>query len=145
MHAGLFVNSLKEPFHSAGLTISLNGDLDDFKVLGSNSDTNRALRCQSELPSTDVTQFTQICLVGDGSSPISCKFKGPKTIQHAGTVIRGWSGTRDVKGGRRVHYLRKRIQTPEEGYFNCNFGGSDLNDPSGLYILYPSEYYSHFC
>ena len=111
----------------------------DFEVLDSNSDTNRALRCLSELPSTTASKFTQICLVGDGSSPISCNFKGAKTIQHAGTVIRGWSGTRAVEGGRRVHYLRRRIKTPEEGYFNCNFRGSDLNDPSGLYILYPSE------
>ena len=40
----------------------------------------------------------------------------------------------------RVHYIWRREQTPEEGYFSCYNFGTDPNDPAGLYILYPSEW-----
>ncbi|CAI8001006.1 hypothetical protein GBAR_LOCUS3094, partial [Geodia barretti] len=37
---------------------------------------------------------------------------------------------------RRVHYLWRRSETPEEGYINCYFR-LDTNDVVGLYVLYP--------
>ena len=97
-----------------------------------------SLRAVSELPVT-VVQFSNAWLIGDGTSPISCCFGGVGHISHYGGPIRGWDTRREEENGRRVHYLRRRQQIPEEGYYSCALV-VDINSPRGVYILYPSEW-----
>ena len=108
-----------------------------------------SLRAESELPVADVV-FSQACIIGDGTSAIDCMFDGDGHIPHFGASTRGWDTRREEENGRRVHYLRRREQTPEEGYYSCDLE-RDINNPVGVYILYPSEwpslmiYYSERC
>ena len=142
---------------SPGADLSLNGQpitnsdmarisVYDFQVATSETDTSLALRCEFERTDLDnFFRFTYMCLVGDGFSPIMCSnINNPETIHPAmDRITRGWGNNRAVEDGHRVHYLRRREQTPEEGYFSChNFGTDTNNDPVGLYILYPSEWSS---
>ena len=137
---------------TAGATISLNGEpvpnnnisrksVYDFEFVNSNGDTNRAMRCQSELSSSVVPEPTHVCLVGGGDSPVVCNAVSMNTIEWRGDgVTRGWSAMRMANvGGSRVHYVWRRWETPEEGYLNCYFR-LDNNELVGLYILYPSEW-----
>ena len=113
----------------------------DFEFVNSN-DSNRALRCQSELSVSEVPESTHACHVGGGDSPVICnaRSKDTHTIdwRNNGGITRGWSGRRANEGSHRVHYLWRRRETPEEGYFNCYYR-LDTNELVGLYVLYPSE------
>ena len=98
--------------------------------------------CMSEKTIFDGIREANIsCLAGGGDSPISCAVGDPESIDHSSAIIRGWSGRRGDYNSRRVFYLRKRRETPEEGYFNCIIP-DDVNPLSGVYILYPSEWTS---
>ena len=145
---------------SPGADLSLNGQpitnndmarisVYDFQVATSETDTSSALRCQFERTdlgdSPDLFgRFTYFCHDGDGDGPIICPAANPNTIHPAMDMITlGWGNNRAVEDSHRVHYLRRREQTPEEGYFSCHNHGVDTNnDPVGLYILYPSEWSS---
>ena len=94
------------------------------------------LECRAELTEAETSQFTTGYLVADGDSPIQGG-DGP-LIFHYGPTERGWDTRRVVSGNRRFHYLRRRQNSSEEGYYSCNIQG-ELNSPAGLYILYPSE------
>ena len=97
-----------------------------------------SLRAESELNVTDVP-YSNGCIIGDGTSVIDCMYKGVGYIPiYGGTTSRGWDARRVEERGRRVHYLRRRQQTPEEGYYSCDLE-HDINNPVGVYILYPSE------
>ena len=136
---------------SSGLTITVNNgqifvsndnmtriSVYDFEFVNSNGDFNRAMRCQSELMFVG-NGGTYGCHVGDGDTPVPCVFPQTEYIHFVDGITRGWSGRRVAnKGGRRVHYLWRRSQTPEEGYINCHFY-DDINPVLGLYVLYPSE------
>ena len=133
----------------SGLTWSLDGNsiptnnitrisVLDFDV-NDGTDFDGSLRAESELPVADV-EFSQVCIIGDGTSAIDCMFEGVGYIPHfGGTITRGWDSRREEEEGLRVHYLRRRQQTPEEGYYSCDLEG-DINNPVGVYILYPSEW-----
>ena len=115
--------------------------MNDFQVATSETDTSSALRCQFERTDLDdFGPFTYFCHVGDGNGPIIClNINNLETIHPAMDMItQGWGSNRAVEDGHRVHYLRRREQMPQEGYFNCHNFGQDPNDPAGLYILYPS-------
>ena len=103
----------------------------DFTV---SDDFEDALVCRAEL--TGTSELTAGYLVADGNSPIQAG-DGP-VILYYGDPERGWDTRRVVSGNRRFHYLRRRENSSEEGYFNCHIP-NDLNTPAGLYILYPSE------
>ena len=141
---------------STGLTITVNnGEISvsndnmtrisvyDFAFVNSNTDLNRAMRCQSELSVSEVTRHTYVCHVGGGDSPVICGYLDQVHISFSGSgTRRGWSERRVAdEGGRRVHYLWRRSETSEEGYFNCYFR-LHTNELVGLYVLYPSEYLS---
>ena len=136
---------------TVGVTISLNGEpipnnnisrrsVYDFEFVNSNGDFDRAMRCRSELPDSEVSQYTNVCHVVDGDSPVACGWPDQDHIHFVGGgARRGWSSRRvPDEGGRRVHYLWRRSETPEEGYINCHFR-DDTNSVLGLYVLYPSE------
>ena len=114
----------------------------DFELLSSNFDFDKAMRCQSERSVSEVLEFTTVCHVGDGDSPVPCVWPDYEYIRFGNivsSITRGWSGLRVAdEGGRRVHYLWRRWETPEEGYINCHFR-DDTNPVLGLYVLYPSE------
>ena len=97
-----------------------------------------SLRAESELSATTV-QFSNVCIIGDGTSAIDCMRNGDGWITHQGAITRGWDTRREEENGRRVHYLRRRQETPEEGYYSCDLE-RDINNPVGVYILYPSEW-----
>ena len=97
-----------------------------------------SLRAVSELPVADVP-YSNAWLVGDGTSVIGCCHADARHIAHSGPTTRGWDTRRETENGLRVHYLRRREQTPEEGYYSCNLEG-DINSPRGVYVLYPSEW-----
>ena len=105
--------------------------------LDENGNLAGSLRAESELPVADVP-FSNGYIVGNGTSPIDCCYSGFGHISHFGPPTRGWDTRRREENGSRVHYLRRREQTPEEGYYSCNLGG-DINPVSGVYVLYPSE------
>ena len=105
----------------------------NFTVSDSNSD---GLECRSERTEAQTLVFTNGYLVADGDSPIQAG-DGP-VILHFGAPERGWDTRRVVSDNRRFHYLRRRENNPEEGYYSCSIPG-DMNSPTGLYILYPSE------
>ena len=134
----------------SGLTWSLNGNsiptnnisrisVYDFDE-NSGNNFDGSLRAESELPVTTVV-FSNACIIGDGTSAIDCMRNGVGHITHFGAITRGWDTRREEENGRRVHYLRRRQQTPEEGYSSCDLEG-DINNPVGVYILYPSEWLS---
>ena len=108
----------------------------DFQVVPSEWDTSRALICRFELPNLGL--YTRACIVDDGDSPITCNIPDPEVIA-IGAVTRGWDAKRDQQGNYRIHYVWRREQASEEGYFSCHNFGTDDNDPVGLYIVYPSE------
>ena len=111
-----------------------------FEFVNSNSKFDKAMRCQSKLMS--VGRYTYGCHVGDGDTPVPCVSPEPEYISFSSdstSITRGWSGRREDEGGRRVHYLWRRLETPQEGYINCHFR-DDINPVLGLYVLYPSEY-----
>ena len=120
--------------------------MNDFEVAASETDTGLALRCQWEnIQSPDQGTFHYACHVPDGDGPIDCPNDNPNYIILSGnTITRGWSTRRqDEASGQnfiRIHYIWRRIQTSQEGYFTCYNFGTDTNDPAGLYILYPSEW-----
>ena len=105
----------------------------NFTVSSSNSD---GLECRSERTEADTSVFTNGYLVADGDSPIESGIE--PVILYYGAQERGWDTRRVVSGNRRFHYLRRRENNPEEGYYSCNIQG-ELNAPAGLYILYLSE------
>ena len=101
-------------------------------------DFNSALVCRSELTEAETNQFTHGFLQSDGNSPITGG-DGPVILPFSTECPeRGWDTRRGVDGDRRVHYLRRRNSNAEEGYYNCVIE-FDLNTPTGLYILHPSE------
>ena len=120
--------------------------VNDFEVATSETDTSLALRCQWEtLQGPDEGRFHYACHVPDGNGPINCPATNPNSIIISGdTITRGWSSHRqDEASGQnfiRIHYIWRREQTAQEGYFSCYSFGTDTNDPAGLYILYPSEW-----
>ena len=103
-----------------------------------------SLRAESELNVTDVP-YSNGCIIGNGTSVIDCAYRGVGHIARNGgktcngIITRGWDAIRVEERGRRVHYLRRREPTPEEGYYSCDLEG-DINNPVGVYILYPSEW-----
>ena len=97
-----------------------------------------SLRAVAERDLT-IVEFSNACIFGDGTSAIDCMYQGDGWITHQGVITRGWDTRRAVENGRRVHYLRRREQTPEEGYYSCDLE-KDINNPVGVYILYPSEW-----
>ena len=132
------------PSLSPGLIFRLNGmtipndnifriSVTNFTVSSSNSD---GLECRSERTEADTSEFTAGYLVANGTSPIQGG-NGP-VIVHYGAPERGWDTRRVVSDNLRFHYLRRRENNPEEGYYNCHIDG-DMNSPTGLYILYLSE------
>ena len=137
---------------SVGVLISLNGEtipnnnksrisVYDFDAIDQDDDiSSSALRCQSELSTSDVKDTTNGCLVGAGDSPVTCEHPSQNRIATGGAgITRGWKARRiHNEDGYRALYLTRRTQTPEEGYYNCHMSG-DINPLSGLYILYPSE------
>ena len=120
--------------------------MNDFEVATSETDTSLALRCQWEtLQDPSTGRFHYSCHVPDGDGPIACFAPSQQDIVLSGdTITRGWSSLRqdEASGGDviRIHYIWRREQTPQEGYFTCYNFGQDTNDPAGLYILYPSEW-----
>ena len=106
----------------------------NFTVSDSNSN---GLECRSERTEAETSVFTTGYLVADGNSAIQTGGDGPLII-HYGDPERGWDTRRVVSGNRRFHYLRRRQNSSEEGYYSCNIQG-ELNAPAGLYILYTSE------
>ena len=117
--------------------------MNDFVVATSETDTSLALRCQWE--TRGLGRFTYSCHVPDGNGPILCQTNDQENIDLSGdTITRGWSSTRQDEGTGgdviRIHYIWRRNQTAQEGYFSCYNFGEDPNDPAGLYILYPSEW-----
>ena len=129
---------------SPGLTFRLNGmdipndnifriSVTNFTVSSNNSD---GLECRAERTEAETLQYTAGYLVADGTSPIQAG--DDPLILHYGDPERGWDTRRVVSGNRRFHYLRRRENIPEEGYYSCNIQG-ELNAPAGLYILYTSE------
>ena len=131
----------------SGLTLSLDGNsiptnnitrisVYDFDE---NDGTNfdGSLRAESELNST--VRFSNACIIGDGTSAIDCMYQGDGWITPFGPITRGWDTRRAEENGHRVHYLRRREETPEEGYYSCDLQ-HDINNPVGVYILYPSEW-----
>ena len=130
---------------SPGLTFRLNGmdipndnmariSVTDFTIVSDELALGNALVCRAEL--TGTSQFTAGYLVADGTSPIQAG--NDPLINWYGDPERGWETRRDVIGNRRFHYLRRQESSCEEGYYSCSIPG-DLNSPTGLYILYPSE------
>ena len=111
----------------------------DFELESLNNNFDRAMRCQSERSVSEVNG-TFGCHVGDGDSPVPCAYPEPEYIRFGSSapITRGWSGRRVDEGGRRVFYLWRRWETPEEGYINCHMI-NDTNPVLGLYVLYPSE------
>ena len=103
---------------------------------GTNFDAS--LRAVSELNST-IVRFSNACIIGDGTSAIDCQLYSVGHITHIGPITRGWDTRRGEDNDHRVHYLRRRQQTPEEGYYSCDLE-HDINNPVGVYILYPSEW-----
>ena len=79
------------------------------------------MRCQSERSESEVGG-TYGCHVGDGDTPVPCVYPEPEYIGFGSSapITRGWSGFRANEGDRRVHYLWRRRETPEEGYINCH-------------------------
>ena len=137
---------------STGLTITVNNgqisvsndnmtriSVYDLLFQSSGFDLNRAaMRCQSELM-LDGVGGTVGCHVGDGDTPVPCGYPQPEYIRFGSAfTTRGWNGLRANEVGRRVHYLWRRMETPQEGYINCHFP-DDTNPVLGLYVLYPSE------
>ena len=117
--------------------------VNDFQVATSESDTSLALRCQWETPG--LGGFHYSCHVPDGDGPIDCDSNDQENIALSGdTITRGWGSRRQDEGSGedviRIHYIWRREQTAQEGYFTCFMFGADPNDPAGLYILYPSEW-----
>ena len=101
--------------------------------------TDIALKCRSELTTADsVIENIIGCLVGNGDTPIACDGNAAIAIPHSGVITRGWRAKKSTFNGRRLHTIRRKRQTPEEGYYNCRFRG-DINPLAGLYILYPRE------
>ena len=95
----------------------------DFEFVNSNSEFDKAMRCQSELMFVGDGR-TYGCHVGDGDTPVPCTFPQQEYIRFSSgsdLITRGWSTRRENEDGRRVHYLWRRSQTPEEGYTNCHF------------------------
>ena len=135
-----FLHCLHHPF--PGVTFSLNGtsipsnvdriSVTDFTVSTSNSD---GLECRSELTSNETLEYTAGYLVADGDRPITAG--DDPVILHYGSPERGWDTRRVVSGNHRFHYLRRREASSEGGYYTCNII-HDINNPAGLYILYPS-------
>ena len=132
-----------------GITFSLNGQsipnnnmarisINNFFVSESLSN---ALVCRSELTADETGNYTHGYLVGNGTAPLPTADDGPVILPY-GLPERGWDTRRAVEDNHRFHYLRRRDDNPEEGYYNCRITG-DLNTPVGLYILYPSEFPSH--
>ena len=128
-----------------GLTFSLNGQfipnnnmsrisINDFFV---SKILSNALVCRSELTANETGNYTHGYLVGSGTAPLATSGDGPVILPY-GPPERGWDTKRDVENNHRFHYLRRRDDNPEEGYYNCRIN-RDLNTPVGLYILYPSE------
>ncbi|CAI8057385.1 hypothetical protein GBAR_LOCUS31274, partial [Geodia barretti] len=109
----------------------------DLLFESSGFDLNRAaIRCQSELM-LDGVGGTVGCHVGDGDTPVPCGYPQPEYIRFGSAfTTRGWNGLRANEVGRRVHYLWRRMETPQEGYINCHFP-DDTNPVLGLYVLYP--------
>ena len=136
---------------AAGVTISLNGEpipnhnksrisVYDFEFVNSNYDFDRAMRCQSELSVSEIPFYTHVCLVGGGDSPVPCSWPDKLYLSFGVSITRGWNGRRVAdEGGRRVHYLWRRWETPQEGYINGHMI-NDINPVLGLYVLYPSEW-----
>ena len=120
--------------------------VNDFEVATSETDTSLALKCQWETPQgPNDGRFHYACHVPDGNGPINCPGTTQRNIIISGdTITRGWSASRqDEASGQnfiRIHYIWRREQTAQEGYFSCFNFGFDPNDPAGLYILYPSEW-----
>ena len=99
-----------------------------------------SLRAVSERRVADV-RYSHGWIIGHGTTPIGCCGDTPGYIQRNGPPTRGWSARREEENGRRVHYLRRLEQTPAEGYYSC-YLHVDINNPRGVYILYPSEWRS---
>ena len=129
---------------SPGLTFRLNGmdipndnifriSVTNFTVSDSNSN---GLECRAERTTAETSEFTAGFLVADGDSPIQSGID--PVILHYGNPERGWDTRRVVSDNRRFHYLRRRDNSSQEGYYSCNIQG-ELNSPTGLYILYPRE------
>ena len=124
--------------------------MNDFQVVSNESDlseldTSLALRCQFERP--NLGGFTRACISRNGNSPVACDFPDTEDLNVIIGLRRGWGSGRGVETRAngditRIHYIWRRDQTPEEGYFSCHNFRTDTNDPVGLYILYPSEWSS---
>ena len=119
--------------------------MNDFQVETDTSelDTSLALRCECERP--NLGEFTRACISRNGNSPVVCDFPNTEDLNVIIALTRGWSRGRDLETRAngditRIHYIWRRDQTPEEGYFTCYNFRTDTNDPAGLYILYPSEW-----
>ena len=52
------------------------------------------MRCQSEWPSEIVPEFSHVCHVGDGDSPVTCSWPDTVRINFIGGITRGWGGVR---------------------------------------------------
>ena len=135
--------------HPPGLTWSLNGNpiptnnisrisVYDFNENEDGNNFAGSLRAVSERPVADV-EYSNGWIVGNGTSVIGCCFGGVGHITHSGAITRGWDTRREEEDGHRVHYLRRREQTPEEGYYSCDLQ-DDINTPRAVYVLYPSEW-----
>ena len=84
----------------------------DFEFVNSNSEFDKAMRCQSELMFVgDGGGRTSVCLVGGGDSPVACAWPDGVHIPYPSNTRRGWSSRRANEDGRRVHYLWRRSQT----------------------------------
>ena len=129
---------------SSGLTFSLNGEsipnnnvsrisINDIAV---SENLSNALICRSERTANETNKYSHGYLVGNGSIPLGSGNEGPRIFP--GPQERGWDTRRGVVDNHRLHYLRRRSYAAEEGYYNCRII-DDINAPTGLYILYPSE------
>ena len=140
---------------STGLTITVNNGQNSISVSNDNMTRisvydfvferssiggfNRAMRCQCERSVSEVNG-TYGCHVGDGDTPVPCVYPEEEYIRFGGYsdfLTRGWSGLRANESDRKVHYLWRRRETPQEGYINCHMF-NDSNPVLGLYVLYPS-------
>ena len=122
-------------FSLRGEPISTSGDV-MLNINDIGDDNANALVCQSERPSSEVSEFPNWYIDPDGTEPDSDnnRLRTEKFNEF------GWDRDKIINDNDdpQVIYLRRQSGTALEGYFTCHIG-RDTNTPRGLFILYPCE------
>ena len=125
-------------FSLRGESISTSGDVMlNITDIAIGDDNANALVCQSERPSSQVTQYPNWYIDPDGTEPVVSDETrlGVERFEEIGW---GRHRTENSNNDPQVVYLRRQSATALEGYFTCHIG-DDSNTPTGLFILYPCE------